>query len=76
MLCVGQLLEGYGTDKPCRPVIEGKAYNLGGGLGRVEEIPEEISAAVSAAAGAGGTGFLGVELATTTTACTLHLYKP
>ncbi|KAL6848357.1 hypothetical protein ACP4OV_021651 [Aristida adscensionis] len=69
------LLEGFGTNELCRSVIEGKGCKLGCSLGRVQQVPEEVFAAVTAATGVGGAPFLGIESAATT-ACPLHLLKP
>jgi hypothetical protein len=50
VLCLNKLLEGYGTDKLCQSVIEGKVCKLGSSLGRVQEVPEEVLATVTATA--------------------------
>jgi len=56
-------------------IIEDKARKLVSSLGRVQEVPEEVLAAIIAAVGAGDAPSLSVEPATTT-ACALHLLQP
>lgn len=51
------------------------ARKLGSSLSRVQKVPEEVLAAVTAAAGAGGAPSLSIESAITA-ACTLHLLQP
>ena len=62
-------------NKLCWSIIEGKACKLGSSLGRAQEVPEEVLAAVVAAVGAGRAPSLSTEPATTA-ACTLHLLQP
>jgi len=75
VLCLNELLDADGTDKLRWTIIEDKARKLVSSLGRVQEVPEEVLAAVTAAVGAGDASSLSIEPATTT-ACALHLLQP
>ena len=75
VLCLNQLLEGDRTHEPRRAVVECSAGDPGGGLGRVEEVPKQKLATVTAVAGARTAPFLSVQPATAT-ARTFHLCKP
>ena len=75
VLCLNELLDADGTDKLRWTIIEDKARKLVSSLGRVQEVPEEVLAAVVAAVGAGRAPSLSTEPGTTA-ACTLHLLQP